>query len=416
MHLLILTPQLPWPPHQGTTLRNYNLIRHLSQRHPITLFSLLAPGDDPEAGPLHSQVKHLITAPQPSRNRGDRLRDLFLSPLPDMALRLWHPAAGARLHAAVAEHPPELIQVEGIEMAPYLLALAAGGLELPYTLYDAHNAETRLQARALRADLRRPRRWPAAAYSAVQVAKLARYERRLLRAVDGVAAVSEADAEALRGLAPGCIPAVIPNGVDLDDYDPAAIYPDPYPAGQRPIILFTGKMDFRPNVDGALWFAQKVLPRLATDGLEPHFWIVGKNPHTRLDVLRGRPGVTLSGAVPAIQPYIAHADLCVVPLLAGGGTRLKIMEAMAMAKPIVSTAPGADGFPVDDGEQLALTAAEPAAFARRCQELLRDPQAAAAMGQRGRAFVEGSYEWRRIVPRLEHLYLQIKRWSAKSLP
>ncbi|NOX64074.1 MAG: glycosyl transferase family 1, partial [Chloroflexi bacterium] len=131
MHLLILTPQFPYPPHQGTTLRNYHLIRHLAERHVIDLFSLLARGDDPGAEPVQKLVRHLVTAPQPARTLKQRLRDLFLSPLPDMALRLWDEAAFARLRAHIEAHPPDVVQVEGIEMAPYLLALQQAGVALP---------------------------------------------------------------------------------------------------------------------------------------------------------------------------------------------------------------------------------------------------------------------------------------------
>jgi len=408
--LLVLTPQLPYPPHQGTTLRNYNLLKRLAPQHSIRLFSLLAPGDDPAAPPLQSLCDHLLTAPQPRRRTADRLRHLLLSPLPDMALRLWSGSALAQLQAHVRQHRPHIIQVEGIEMAPYWLALAQSEPDLPPVVYDAHNAEALLQQRAFAADVRRPRRWVAAAYSAVQTLKLRRYEQRIVRAASGIAAVSSADAVALQRLAPVARPLqVVSNGVDIDVYQPHAPYPNPYPQ-TGPHIVFTGKMDFRPNVDGVLWFAEQVLPRLQAAIPQVHFWIVGKSPHQRLDRLHQHPDITITGAVPDILPYIAHADLYVVPLLAGGGTRLKILEAMAMAKPIVSTRLGADGFAVEDGEQLALadTSAE---FAARCQKLLHDRQSAAAMGQRGRIFVEIRYNWDCIVPQLAHLYEQLGRSS-----
>jgi sugar transferase (PEP-CTERM/EpsH1 system associated) len=402
MQLLLLTPQFPYPPHQGTTLRNYNLLKGLAERHAIDLFSMLAPGDRPERGPVRDLVRHLVTAEQPARPVGRRLRDLVTSSKPDMALRLWNEDAFVALLAHVLDNPPEVIQVEGIEMTPYLLALKDTGLQLPRVIYDAHNAETLLQRRAYQADLRRPARWPAAAYSAVQTAKLNRYERRLLNSVDGVAAVSAADEKVLQQMAPGIRTTVVTNGVDLDAYDPAGLYANLFQhAGVN--LVFTGKMDFRPNVDGVLWFANRVLPRLRATNLNPHFWIVGRNPHKRLDVLRDRLDVTVTGAVPDIQPYIAHSDLYVVPLLAGGGTRLKILEAMAMARPIVSTRLGADGFPVNDGVELALAdSAED--FAARCASLLRNPTGASEMGERGRAFVEEHYSWEQIIPKMEQIY------------
>lgn len=410
--MLFLTPQLPYPPHQGATQRNFNLMAGLAARHTLDLFSLLAPGDDPAGGPLCSLVRQLVTAPQPRRTAWRRLRDTLLSPLPDMALRLWNPDAFARLHQHVRDHPPQLIQIEGIEMAPYIYALRQAGVTLPPVIYDAHNAESLLQRRAFQSDLKQPRRWPTAAYSAIQTAKLGRYEHRLIEAVDAVVAVSEADAQVLARLAPGIRPAVAPNGVDLAFYAPALHTPNPY---QRsgPHLVFTGKMDFRPNIDAVLWFAERVLPALAdclADCLpdclpdcRPHFWIVGRDPHPRLDALRSHTFVTITGSVDDIRPYIAHADLVVVPLLAGGGTRLKLLEAMAMARPIVSTRLGADGYPVVDGEQLAL-ADSPADFVAACRRLLCDRPAAEALGRRGRSFVEQNFGWEQIVPRLEAVY------------
>lgn len=405
--LLFLTPQLPYPPHQGASQRNFNLLAGLAARHTIDLFSLTSPGEEPDPGPLRALVRHLLLAPQPRRLPSRRLRDTLLSPLPDMAMRLWAPAAFARLCTHLLAHPPDLIQVEGIEMAPYLYALRQAGVPLPPVVYDAHNAESLLQRRAFLSDLRQPRRWPAAAYSAIQTAKLGRYERRLLQAVDGVAAVSDADAGVLARLAPGLQPVVAPNGVDLAYYDPGHPAPTPFPH-PGPHLVFTGKMDFRPNIDAALWFAQRVLPALAD--CHPHFWIVGRDPHPRLAPLRLLPAITITGAVEDIRPYLAHADLVVAPLLAGGGTRLKLLEAMALARPVVSTRLGAEGYPVTEGVQLAL-ADSPADFATACRRLLADPAAAAALGRRGRAFVEQNYGWEQIVPRLERLYGIVKHES-----
>ncbi|MCO6452757.1 MAG: glycosyltransferase [Caldilineales bacterium] len=405
MRILLITPQFPYPPHQGTTLRNFHLLRGLAAHHTIDLFSLLAPGDDPNAGPVSQLVDHLVIAPQPARSSRQRLTDLVRSRQPDMALRLWSDDAFARLRTHLLTHSPDLIQIEGIEMAPYFFALRGSGIELPPVIYDAHNAETLLQRRAFQADVRRPARWPAALYSVIQVQKLQRYERKLLLAVAGVAAVSEPDAGELAALAPGIWVEVVSNGVDLDAYDPDGEFANPY-LHPGPNLVFTGKMDFRPNIDAVLWFAERVLPQLHATNLDLHFWVVGKNPHARLDSLRSRPDITITGSVPDIHPYIAHADLYVVPLLAGGGTRLKLLEAMAMARPIVSTRLGADGFPVTDAEQLAL-ADTPAEFRARCEQLLRQPGEAAALGRRGRAFVEANYGWDAIVPRLEHLYRRI---------
>ncbi len=402
MRILLLTPQFPWPTHQGTTLRNFNLLRQLARRHQVHLFSLLAPGDDPASGPVKDLCASIVTAPQPTRSMADRMRDMIATPLPDMARRLWSPQAARKLAETARALSPDILQIEGIEMAPYFFALRDAGVAVGRVVYDAHNAETLLQQRAALADVRHPGRWPAAAYSAVQTAKLRRYEQKLLRSVDGVAAVSEPDARFLRSLAPQTPLRVVTNGVDLANYQPDEIFP-PVLEGPGPHLVFTGKMDFRPNVDAALWFAEKVTPHLRAAGVDAHFWVVGRNPHARLDALAGRSDVTITGAVPDVRPYIVQADAYVVPLLAGGGTRFKILESLALAKPVVSTRLGADGIPVADGVHLALADA-PDDFARRIVALLADGEQAAAMGRRGRAFIQQHFSWDVIVPELEKLY------------
>jgi glycosyltransferase involved in cell wall biosynthesis len=302
----------------------------------------------------------------------------------------------------VSDLRPDILQIEGIEMAPYFFALRQMGVSYGLAIYDAHNAETLLQWRAAQADVRRPRRWAAALYSAIQSAKLRRYERQLLQTVDGVAAVSDPDARFLRSLASDVPIEVVTNGVDLSFYqvdDPGPpIFDTP-----GPHLVFTGKMDFRPNVDAALWFAAEVMPKLRAQGLTVHFWVVGRNPHQRLSALADRDDVTVTGEVPDVRPYIVQADVYVVPLLAGGGTRFKILEALALAKPVVSTSLGADGIPVQDDVHLAL-ADDPETFAGKIIRLLGERSIAEEMGRRGRLFIQQDFSWDTIVPRLENLY------------
>ena len=402
MRILQLTPQFPWPTHQGTTLRNFHLLKALAARHEVHLFSILAPGDDPTAGPIPDLVASLATAPQPQRTLSHRLQDLLTSPLPDMARRLWSPAVFHELSRFARAVNPDILLIEGIEMAPYFFALRDARIPLGRAIYDAHNAETLLQYRAARADARRPRRWPAALYSAIQTAKLRRYETRLCRSVQGIAAVSEPDARFLHALAPQTPIQVVTNGVDIALYQPDAAFP-PVLTGPGPHLVFTGKMDFRPNVDAVLWFVDEVMPRLRDAGVDAQFWVVGRSPHARLTRLRGRKDVTITGEVPDVRPYIVQADLYVVPLLAGGGTRFKILEALALAKPVVSTTLGADGIQVIHGEHLVL-ADTPDDFARQVRALLADREAARAMGWRGRAFVSANFDWSVIAPRLESLF------------
>jgi glycosyltransferase involved in cell wall biosynthesis len=198
---------------------------------------------------------------------------------------------------------------------------------------------------------------------------------------------------------PGSTIAVVPNGVDIADYASFAAPDDLLAPGS---LVFTGKMDFRPNVDAVVWFARRVLPLIQQSVPDTQFYIVGQRPHARLDSLRRQQGVVITGWVPDARPYIGGAAVYVIPLRSGGGTRLKVLEAMAMRRPIVSTSMGCDGFPVASGQE-ALLADEPQAFAREVVRLLRSATRRAALGQAAFDFAT-RYDWSAIVPRLEATY------------
>ena len=162
-------------------------------------------------------------------------------------------------------------------------------------------------------------------------------------------------------------------------------------------------MDFRPNVDAVLWFTQSVLPLIRRESPETRFWAVGKSPHARLAPLAADPGVVLTGWVDDVRPYIAGASVYVIPLRIGGGTRLKVLEAMAMDKAIVSTTLGCEGFDLVPDQEL-LIADEPAEFASAVLNLLRDAECRDRMGRAARRFAGSRYDWRMIVPKLEKVY------------
>jgi glycosyltransferase involved in cell wall biosynthesis len=417
MRILILTPQLPYPPRQGTTIRNYNLIAQLAARHQIHLLTFIdGDGQMAEAAPLRHHCANVRAVIAPKRSLAARFRDLLLTPHPDMALRLRSTAFQRALSELLSAQPFDVIQIEGIELAQYLLWLRGqcppGLPALPSPLpsgastqlvFDEHNAEYVLQQRAFETDLRRPARWIAAAYSLVQWRRLRRYEARACRAADRVVAVSQADREALRALIPDLDAAVVPNGVDVAHYagyQPRPAIPPPR-AGRA--LVFVGKMDFRPNVDAMLWCADEILPLVRQEVPEATLYVVGMKPHPRLRRLADRPGIVITGGVPDVRDYIAPAAVVAVPLRMGGGTRLKVLEAMAMGKAIVSTTVGAEGLGATPGRELFLADA-PADFARAVVGLLKDPSRGDELGRAARAFVAARFDWGSLVPRLEKVY------------
>jgi glycosyltransferase involved in cell wall biosynthesis len=372
------------------------LVKELAKRHTVCVLTFLELDQNPRApGPLPELCEWLETFPAPQRTTGLRLRQMLTTRRPDMSLRLWSPELNARLAAKLREQPFDVVEIEGIEMAPYLPTLESVQPR-PLIIYDAHNAEWILQKRACLADLKNPARWPAAAYSWVQWHRLRRYEAELLRRVDHTIAMSHPDKVALRDVAPDVPITVVPNGVDLTFYAQSnqAI---PYD------LLFTGKMDFRPNIDAVLWFGLQVLPLIQAQRPGTTFAVVGQRPHPRLEVLRNLPGVTITGFVDDVRPFLAGATIYVAPLRVGGGTRLKLLEAMVMGLPIVSTTVGAEGFPVINGQELVL-ADEPEIFANEVLDLLANPNRRARLGAAGRAFAQASYGWDVLILQLEKIY------------
>lgn len=415
MNILFLTPQLPYPPRQGTTIRNYNLILHLARQHTIDLLTFLAPGEQLAAdSPLHTLCRKVAAVPQPARSGRRRAADTLTTLTPDMGLRLESPAMWDLVRTWTVQTHYDLVQVEGIELAQYGMSVAghkAG--RTPALVFDNHNCEYLLQKRNALNDLRLPRRWPAAGYSLAQWQKLRRYETMILHAADATVAVSEADKQAMLAIAPGAGITVVSNGIDLDAYRPAAAGGEASgtgPDAAQPTFVFTGKMDYRPNIDAALWFAEEVLPPVVAQEPNACLQLVGMNPHARLDVLRGDPHIMITGAVPDTRPYIAAAAVYVIPMRVGGGTRFKALEAMACGKAIVSTSLGVEGIPVQHGRELLL-ADTPADFATAVLRLVADLRSAGALQQQlgtaARRFVEQHYGWATIIPLLNEVYQQV---------
>jgi glycosyltransferase involved in cell wall biosynthesis len=396
MKILILTPQRPYPPHQGTSLRNFHLIAELAKRHQISLLTFLEPDQPADHGPLSQLCQQLETVPVPTRSTQLRLRQMLTTSRPDMSWRLWSSVFNERLIQCLQTSAYDIVQIEGIELAPYLPTVQRFAPQAKI-IYDDHNAEWLLQQRNFLTDIRQPRRWIAAAYSFVQTQRLKRYERWICRQADGVVACSEADRAAIRQLDPKLSITVVPNGVDLTRF---SHYQGP---AEQFDLVFTGKMDYRPNIDAMLWFSDQVLPLILQARPGTTLAIVGQRPHARLDRLRSNPAITVTGFVDETLPYLAGSRVYIAPFRVGGGTRLKLLEAMAMRRAIVATTVGAEGYPIRSGQELVLVD-EPAAMADEVLRLLNDEAARVRLGEQAYIFAQANYSWEKLVPALERLY------------
>jgi polysaccharide biosynthesis protein PslH len=405
--ILVVTPQLPYPPRQGASLRNFYVIRGLADRHRLALLSYREEGqrDDRAAiGPLLELCTAVETVPAPGRGKPMRFRQLVASRLPDMAHRLQSREFEVALRRLLTQEQFDVVQIEGIELA-WLINLVRRASPASRIVFDNHNAESELQRRAFLTDLPRPGRWPAAAYSWMQIGRLRRFERWACRQADAVTVVSEADQQHLQQLAPGLSVTVIPNCIDVQETALHACQASGDAC--RYDLMFSGKMDYRPNIDAALWFAGQIWPRIRQARPATTWAIVGQRPHRRLSHLARRPGITVTGQVESVAPYLAGAALFVMPFRLGSGTRLKLIEAMAAGKAIVSTAAGAEGFAVRHAQELYLadTAAD---FAAAVLHLLDDESECRRLGEAGQALAR-QYDWRQVIPRFDDVYRRLGR-------
>ncbi|HLB12776.1 MAG TPA: glycosyltransferase [Dehalococcoidia bacterium] len=403
MRILFLTPYLPYPPNKGTALRNLYLLRAAAQSHQVHLLTFARQSDQEAVEAIRRELATVEAVVPPQRLPLQRLAGLPYS-LPDLASRLYSPAFLEKLRSTLDGGDFDLVQVEGLEMGPYALEVhsrRAHG-KRPHLLLDAHNAEHALQRGAFRTDLGTPSRWPVAAYSFIQWQKLMRYERAVCRLADAVLAVSQADAAALRLLEPTVRPKVIPNGVDTSFYGYRSLAGHRESSGDGPALVFTGTLDYRPNVDAAVWFCRHALPQIRRRHPAVRVLLVGRDPAPAVRSLAGR-GVTVTGPVEDVRPYLYQSDVFVAPLRMGSGTRFKILEAMACGLPVVSTSLGVEGIAATSGQE-AIIADRPPEFAEAVLGLLGNPARAQELATRARLLVEHRYDWKAILPDLEKVY------------
>lgn len=406
--ILVITSHFPFPLNTGGRVRQYHLLRRLQKDFDITLLSFveepLPPHHYDAVAPFVQRVETVLrptpaTEHVPSR-WGQLARSLadLASPPPSLLLRSYDvPDMHARLHALLSSSDFDLIQVDFINMGWYLPARPR-----PPLIFVAHDVLYRKAQRFFRATSGVNRRLA----SLADWLKTRPFEQAVWRASDHLVAMSEFDADTIRRAAPGIPLTVIPNGVDTDHYRPSD---GPKPA--NPELLYVGWMYNAPNLQGVSYFLDAIWPQIRRAVPDATFTVVGEGTREAL-AGSAQPGVSLAGYVEDIQPLLARCAAFVVPLRAGSGTRLKILEAMASGCAIVSTSVGCEGLEAVNGQHL-LVADQPGAFAKAAISLLQDPQRAVSLGRRARALVEARYGWDRIVADQNLLYDKLLSGSAQ---
>ncbi|MEA2626531.1 MAG: polysaccharide biosynthesis protein PslH [Candidatus Binatota bacterium] len=397
MKIAFVTARAPYPPDAGGRIRTFHLLREITREHAVTLVTA-ADGEVERhalAG-LSSAVPGLAAriAAVPPRNgfvsRAVRTLRSPFDPLPWTWAAYRHPEFVANLACALAESRFDVVHCDHVQVAD-----AVASMPTPPRVLNLHNVESTIFRRLAETETNLVKR----RLIAWQARKAARAEAAAFRRFDRCIAVSDVEREEIARIAPAVPLSVVPNGVDLVAFRPVEIAPT------SPSVVFTGAMDWVPNADAVRFFARQVLPRLRASRPDVTFTVVGRDPPAALVRELAEPGITFTGTVDDVRPYVAAAAVVVVPLRIGGGTRLKILEAWAMAKPVVSTTVGAEGLPVRDRGNILIADREDD-LAAAIAELLGDPGRAAALGRAGRKTVEETFSWHRLGAALIEAYAQ----------
>jgi polysaccharide biosynthesis protein PslH len=394
LSILLLCPWLPWPPHDGARIRILETLRFLSQRHRVVL---VAPAYSPEQHGGVAQLSssgatvHAVTVSDGTLARLRRLSLGIASGAPPIQAFHRNRAVAECVTRLTSENNFDIVQIEFSFLAHYLHSVHRR--TRLKTVLSMHNVES----------LRFERELQFSAWNARRLVVLAdcylfpRWEQRVVQSFDGVVAVSEPEATWIRRHAPRAAVTTVPNGVDAEFFRPQSA------ATIQHAVVFTGAMDYPPNIDAVLWFADAILPVLRQSWPQLHFVVVGRRPPREILALASRPGIRITGEVEDIRPYLAEALAMVVPLRSGGGTRLKILQAMAMARPVISTTLGAEGLTVANGQHL-LIADNPQQFADSLAMLVHSPESATRIAQAGRHLALAEYDWKQCLRGLEDLY------------
>lgn len=378
MKILFLSRWYPYPPSNGSKLRILNLLRGLRSEHQLTLFTLADDVVDEPPLELSAICERVVSFARPTFDprATASLLGLFSS-VPRSLVATHHAGFADAVRREIEVGQYDLVIASQWAMAPYVLDVPS----VPAIFEEVELGLFTSAVDAAQSPAIRLRRW-------LTVWKLGRYLRQILPRFAACTVASEVEAGLVRRLAPGHLVVVTPNGVDVGSYQHVVTSPRPQS------MIFTGALSYSANYEAAQWFLSEVLPLIRERRPDAHVTVTG-DPGDR--TLPGFAGVQFSGFVDDVRPLVASAWVSVVPLLSGGGTRLKMLEAMALRTPVVATRKGAEGLDVVSGRDVLL-ADTPQAFADAVVRVLEDRSLREDLAERAFEVVSSRYDWSVILP------------------
>lgn len=405
--ILMVAGLFPYPPTNGSSMRTWSILESLcANGHTVDLLCFGDPSDISRHGAAMREVCETIEV-VPHRLHRLSKRGSFASRLaalpagvPFAVWRFRSPAMRNRIRAWLDQGPMDAVLCEGL----YPLVNFPVQVTKPL-LIDCHNVEHTILQRYLRCEASLAKR----TYAWLESRKLRQWERNAYARANLVMVCSEVDLAAIKQLCPQARSLVVPNVIDTERYVPCS-------QGEGARLVYTGGMDWYPNRDAVTFFCAQILPQLRRLIPEVEFVVAGRNPAEEFRrQLADVPELRFTGTVPDIRGEIAKAAVCIVPLRIGSGTRLKILEAAAMEKAVVSTRVGAEGLELADGREILL-ADEPRDFAQAIAELLAEPSRRRALGRAARARVEELYSLEALRGSIRRALSEVKSAGSSKNP
>jgi len=401
--ILFVYTTMPCPATDGGKIRVLNLIRHLSRIHRVTFLCFnVSPTDEQGAKYLREMGIEVLMVRWEQNKPTTVLRSLAQRK-PLTVAKYHSPEMVENMKNLLGSRKFEIIHFEMIHAGQFLSDIPVK--REVKTVLGEQNIDSDVWHRLARTEQNLLKKL----IFYLQYRSFMNYESRICGRFDVCICVSKEDSNKLALSCPDKAIEVVPNGVDMDYYEPGDVEED------EARIVFTGSMDWQPNEDAVLYFCHHIFPLIKAKLPNIIFYIVGSNPTDRVLKLREMQGVIVTGFVEDVRPYMANAAVYVVPLRVGGGTRLKILEALAMKKAVISTAIGCEGLDLQPDKHL-LVADDPRQFADGIVQLIEDRSLRRRLGEDGRVFVRERYDWKAVVNMLDRVYRDLIRGKLTGLP
>lgn len=399
MNILVVTERIPYPIYFGSAIRIYPPFRILGKRHKLVLFCFIGSETHLKYFPQVQEIFHTVRYMN-KRNKGKRelkgrlMNMLSLKPTPIIERQYpnFFKTVSDTIKTIISEEKIDIVFTHGQYMAQY-----TNGIRNAHKVLDLVDSETLFSWRELsKKQMSFSLPYMRELFDLIRIIK---WEAMIPRFHGVTVLVSPKDAEVIHSLSPRARIQVIPNGVDVDYYVPSTVNAK----DRSNILAFHGHMSYPPNVDAMLFFCKRIMPIAVKQVADLKLFIVGKNPSPEIENLQDNNHVQVTGFVDDIRPFLAQASICVFPLRRGGGFRNKIVEAMAMGKPVITTTIGAEGLEAVPGKHFII-ADRPKEFADHIVGLLRDEQLGNNLGDSAREFVVKRYSWENVAEQFESLY------------